>query len=432
MKLKQVSLNYFLALTVWAPDISLASIPEQVLKSAWQDQRAFLHQETVSIATDAKSYNPFDKAEFRLEHSELIRDNNNDNSSFFEEVKTNGVYLYPIKAGIRFYPKGFTEHQTTVKFQQALELNEKTLKQQTLSKLLTHRYNLLARVALLKEKRLIAVELEQVTKKTSKMLSYSAQKDRTELRAYLKNKADIGKIELKISEIERDYKNLQNELKDLSLDAIENFDLSDFASMDDLKLQLDKAAEEKVSVTLSARIADLELSKSRAAMAYERAKDEKIFNHIEFSLKDNRRESIYGVELAFNLPFASAPNLSRIDKEIRDLHDKAELIETLETTDRHFKNGLTELKTLLAVHKTLRESQARMNPEQLRKASRAIAPSDPLLAIELQRGWYESREQLLDLEFQIRTLFILYLHESSTLANAPEINYLSKSLKRIL
>jgi hypothetical protein len=80
----------------------------------------------------------------------------------------------------------------------------------------------------------------------------------------------------------------------------------------------------------------------------------------------------------------------------------------------------------------MRESQSRMNPEEMRKASTAIAAQDPMLALELQRGWLESRENLLDLEFRIRVLYIQYLHESSLLASLPESNYLSKSNKRIL
>ncbi len=391
---------------------AVAAVPEDLLKTAWKDSRILIHQEAVSITTDAKSYNLLDKADIRFDRGELNQED--------------------IKFGLRLYPKGYTELKTTMHFQRALEKNELTAHASALSQLLASRYNLLARIALMKEKKEISTELSNVSRKTGKMLSYTAQRDRAEIRSFLKNKADLDKINLKIADVDRDYKNLQAELKELSLGTVETFDLSDFASMDDLKARLEKAASETPTVTLSAQAAQIDLEKSRAAMAFERAKDEKWFEHVEVSMKDDKKEKIYGVELAFNLPFASAPNLSRIDKEARDLREKAKLIDTIKSSDRELKNGLIELKILLQVHQTLREAQARMNPEQMRKASRAIAPQDPLLAIELQRGWFEGREQILDLEFRIRTLFILFLHESSTIANQPESNYLSKSLKRIL
>ncbi len=398
-----------------------AMTPEAVLKSAWSDDRVKLHQEAQSITSDAKSYNLIDRAEFRFSHQHLFQDDVN-----------NGLTLYPIKYGLRFYPKGLTEYQTTVQFQNAMESNEKTAQSAALSQLLAQRYGLLARVALLREKHTLIKDLSKVTQKANQMLSYRAQKDSRELKSYLKSKSDLNKLELKISGVEREYKNLQSELNDLKLGTIETFDLGDLASMDDLRVQLEKAVEEKVPITLSAKMAELELAKSRAGIAYARAKDEKVFDHFEVTMSDNYHDKVYGLQLAFNLPFAAAPNLSRIDQEVRELRDKAKLVKTLETSERDFKNSLTELKTLLDVYKSLRDVQARMNPEQMLKASRAIAPQDPQLAIELQQGWFEGREQLLDLEFKIRSLFVVYLHESSTIANAPEINYLSKSLKRIL
>lgn len=393
-----------------------AATPEDILRSAWKDPRIELHAKATRLAEDSFSYNFLEKSDFKFDRGEL---NQND-----------------IKFGLRFYPKGFTEYKTTLHFQKALEKNEKAAQAAALSTLLAARYHILARVALLKEKKDIATELFKTNRKANRMLSYGAQKDRAELKAYLKNKSDLDKLDIKISDIDRDYKNLQSELADLSVGSIESFNLNDFSSMDDLRQLLEKAVDAKPNTTLSAQLAELDLDKSHAGMAYERAKDEKWFDYLEVSVKEDKInekfDRVYGLEMSFNLPFLSAPNLSRVDKEAREIHDKVKLISTLESSERFFKNGLIELKTLLDVHKSLRETQARMNLDQMRKASRAIAPQDPNLAIELQRGWYEGREQILDLEFRIRSLFILYLHESSTIAKEPEVNYLSKSMKRIL
>lgn len=404
--------RWSLGILTVTPILVMAAAPEDALRPVWKDPRLKLHQESVQIVTAAKSVNPLEKADLRIDRGQLEQDD--------------------VKYALRFYPKGATEHRTTQEFQSSLEKNERAAHAAMLSRLLAHRYDLLARVALYKEKKEITDRFGQVNKRTSQALSYSAQKNRSELKAYLKNKADLDKINIKIADIERDYEKLQAELKDLSLGSVESFDLTDFASIQDLKPKLEAAASMESSKTFSAQTAELDLDASRAEMDYERAKDEKWFDHVEVSISDIQKETIYGFEFAFNLPFASAPNLTRVGKEARDLRDKARLIETLKISDREFKNSLIELRTLMKVHETLQSSLSAMSPEQLRKASNSVSATDPMLALELQRGWYESREQLLDLEYRIRTLYILYLHESATLANQPDVNHLSKTLKRIL
>lgn len=391
-----------------------AAVPEDLLKTAWKDSRIELHNRAVNIAVDAHSYNFLDKADLRYDRGELNQDD--------------------VKYGVRLYPKGWTEHQTTIEFQEALEKNEKIAQAAALSQLLSARYDILARIALLKEKKAISGELQQVSRKSNRMLSLGAQKNRADLKSYLKNKGDLDKVDIKIADVERDYQNLQAELKDLSLGSVETFDLTDFASMDVLKERIEKDADAKPVATLSSRLVEQDLAKARAGMAYETAKDTKWFDHVEVSVKDDKKndERVYGFQLAFNLPFLAAPNLSRIEKISRDLRDNAKMLSTVEESDRTFKNGLMELKTLLQVHKSLTQAKAYMSLEQMKKASRTIAPSDPLLAIELQRGWFENREQILDLEFRIRSLYILYLHESSIIAENPDKNYLSKTYKRIL
>lgn len=394
------------------PLLSGAGTPEEVLRTAWKDSRLASFKEAVTISTEASSYYPIDKAELKFDRGELTQDD--------------------VKVGLRIYPKGYSEHATTSRFQKALEKNDRIAQSEAISKVLSSRYELLARVALLREKKQIAGELVQVSRKASRALSFAAKKDRSELKSFLKTKSDLDKIDVKIADIDRDYRNLQVELKDLELGPAESFELGDLADMDDIRKRIEATADVPVSGTLSAQAAELDLVKTRAGIDYDRAKDDKWLDHIEVSMKEDKHEKVYGIEVSFNLPFASAPDLSRIDKQTRELREKAKVIETAQVSGREFKNALVELRMLLDVHRSLRESQMRMNPEQMRKASQAIAAQDPLLAVELQRGWYESREQVLDLEFRIRTLFIIFLHESSTLASAPEANYLSKSLKRIM
>src|SRR6218665_428701 len=81
-----------------------AAVPEDLLKTAWKDSRMDLHNRAVNIAADAHSYNFLDKADLRYDRGELNQDD--------------------VKYGVRLYPKGWTEHQTTIEFQEALEKNE--------------------------------------------------------------------------------------------------------------------------------------------------------------------------------------------------------------------------------------------------------------------------------------------------------------------
>ena len=392
--------------------LTLAAGPEDVLRSAWKDPQLAAHQEAVQMTKDASSYNPLEKADIRFDRGELNQQD--------------------VKIGLRIYPKGYSEHVASSRFQRALEKNETAAMNEALSKLLVTRYELLSRLAMVKEKKGMAEQMSQVSRRASKAMSYAAQKSRTELKSYLKAKTDLDKIDLKIADIDRDTRNLQLELQDLSLGNLENFDLTDFASIDDIRQRLDGQAQKVPGKPLSAQIAEQDLEKSLSALEYDRAKDEKWLEHIEVSVKDDKSEKVYGVEIAINLPFVGAPDLSRVEKQAKLLRDRSKSRETLVAADRLFKNSLGELQTLLNLHKAMRESQSRMNPEEMRKASSAIAAQDPMLALELQRGWLESKENLLDLELRIRLLYIQYLHESSLLASAPESNYLSKSTKRIL
>lgn len=405
-------IRFVLSSLILLPSMAGAASPEDALRPVWKDPRVKLHLESVQVAADAKSINPLEKADLRIDRGQLEQDD--------------------VKYALRFYPKGYTELRTTKEFQKMLERNEKAAYAATLSQLLSSRYDLLARVALYKEKKEITDRFTEVSRRASRAMSYSAQKDRAELKSYLKNKADVDKFNIKIADSQRDYAKLQSELKDLGLGEIENFDLQDFASIQDLKKNLESAVNQDTAVTLSAKTAEMDLTASRAQMSYERAKDEKWFDHLEVSISDVQKETVYGFEFAFNLPFASAPNLSRVGKEARELREKAKLIETLKVSEREFKNAVIELKTLLKVHENLQGSLSSMSSEQMLKASNSISSTDPMLALELQRGWYESREQILDLEYRIRALYVIYLHESSTLAEQPEVNHFSKSGKRIL
>ncbi|MBX3017060.1 MAG: hypothetical protein KF767_04155 [Bdellovibrionaceae bacterium] len=380
------------------------------MKTVWKDPRVTAHEEAVKLVTDANTLNPLQKADLRVDRGELTQDD--------------------IKFGLRLYPKGYSEHVTTRELQRVLERNERAAQGEMLSRLLSSKYDLISRIALLREKRKNAVELTAVVRKASQALAYSAGRDRAELKSYLKNKNDIEKLDIKLADVERDYRNLQAELRELSLGTPEAFNLSDLMDMNDIRGRV--TAITANGETLSGQVATLDLAVTRAEIEYEKAKDEKWLEHVEISMKQDKREKVYGLEVAINLPFTQATDLSQVSKLSRELREKAKARDTASEADRLVKNASVELQTLLDLHKTMTESQQRMNPEQMRRASQGIAGQDPMLAVELQKGWFEAREQLLDLEYRIRSLFVVYLHEMSVIAGAPETNHLSKSQRKIL
>lgn len=412
MSAGKVSRALVAALLLAASARAVAATAEDVLKTVWKDPRVAAHQEAVKLVTDANTMNPLQKADIRLDRGELNQDD--------------------VKVSLRLYPKGYSEHVTTREFRRVLERNERAAQGEMVSRLLSSRYDLIARVALLREKKKIAGELSGVVRKASQALAYSAGRDRAELKSYLKNKNDIEKLDIKVADVERDYRNLQTELRELAVGEAEAFNLSDLLDMDDIRAKVTAIGASGNGETLSGQVAALDLAVTRAEIEYDRAKDEKWLEHVEISMKEDRREKVYGIEVAINLPFTQATDLSDVSKLTRELREKAKARDTSSEAGRLVKNAAVELQTLLDLHKSMSDSQRRMNPEQMRRASQGIAGQDPMLAVELQKGWFEAREQLLDLEYRIRSLFIVYLHEMSVIAGAPEVNHLSKTQRKIL
>src|SRR5690606_23920107 len=146
----------------------------------------------------------------------------------------------------------------------------------------------------------------------------------------------------------------------------------DVIDMNDIRVRMRQSTDIGRERTLSGRVAELDLQRSSAALAYERAKDDRWFDHVEISAKDGKDEKVYGVAVAFNLPFASAPDLSRVNKEIGEIRDKVKAIETAKSSRQLYQSAISEIETLLSLHQTLSSREAKMGAERLRKASQAV------------------------------------------------------------
>lgn len=388
----------------------LGATPEDVLRTAWKDPRLSLHEEAKTLADDARSLNPLSKTELRVDQGDLKKPDD-------------------LKWGLRLYPKGPSEFRRGLRFQEALAANERAAHDEALSLLLSSRYQLVARAALLKEKMQLAAELKKVTERAHKAMAYAAQKNRAELKSFLKNKADLEKTGVKIADTERDHRYLERELRALGIE-LNALDLGDLASIGDLRLRQDLATAPGQR-SFTAQIAEKDFEKSRRSFDFERAREDRWLEHVEITVQDDKLEKVYGVGVAFNLPFAAGPDLERVEKQTGELRERAKLAQTVAEADRVLHEASVELRTLFDVHRMLTDERPRLSAEQLRKAAPSIAAQDPLLAVELERSWIESREQILDLEFRIRSLLIVYLHESGRLAADPEQNVLSKMSKRI-
>lgn len=406
---------FVILMTAFTATRVFAASPEDVLRPALSDPRLEEYRASVRLVTEAKSVNPLVKAELKLGRGEWEKDDT--------------------KYGLRLYPKGISEYGAASRFQQALVQNEKAAQAEGVSLILANRYQLLARMINLKERKKITSEVSDLTKKAGRALSYAAQRDRTELKSFLKAKADLEKLSIKFADVDRDVVNLEIEMKDLKLQPLDSYDFSEMAEMADIRKRVDELQKEgakgRDGRILSVAVTTAELGKIRAENEYGRARAEKWIDHIEVSMKEEKREKVYGLELSLNLPFLGAPDMSRLEKEARARREEAKALDAIQALDRDNKNVLGELQTLLRLHRSLTESQSRLTPAQMKKASGAVSSQDPLLAVEMQRSWFEGREQILELEFRIRTLYITYLHEMAVIANSPDVNHLSKSLRGI-
>jgi hypothetical protein len=395
----------------FVPAVGLASTPEEILKGAWQDPAVKASEQAMTVVSEGQGFNPIKQTQLRVERGEIQKDS--------------------LEYALRLYPKGFTEFSKGKSFQKSLEKSEKAISKNALSQSLAQRYLLLARAALLQAKLDLANQLADLNRKSGKAAAYTAQRDRAELKSFLKSRVELDKHDLKVAEIQRDYAALQDDFKSRGLGDPKGLDLSDLVQPEDVRGRI--TAVPQPSETLTGQVARLEAETADAAFNYERAQNEAWLDHVEISAKRlDRDEKIFGVRLSINLPFASAPDMSDIQKAAKEAREKAEKVQISRESGALFRQSVSELTTLLDLHSRLTKERSRLSPSQMKKTSQAVSGRDPLLALEFQRGWYESYEQLLDVEFRIRELYVSYLVESTALAEAPEVNYLSKTKKRIL
>ena len=401
-------------LIIFTSVIALAATPADILKSAWKDPRIEAHNSAVDLAVDAHSYNLIEK--FQV----IYRDGDSQWSD--------------VKWGIKVYPKGLSEYRSSLRFQSAMEENEKAAHKEALSKLLSERYDLLARMTRVKEEKSISEQLLDVSRRASKALSYAAQNDRNELRSYLKSKTEFEKLSLKIAEMERDYKNMQDELANQSFGTLDEFNPAGMVDISEIRKRVETGLPDPHQQTLSAKTAALSLEKTKAGIAFAKATDSRIVDSIEFVAKDSAAvpgDKSYGFQVAFNIPFFAADDLGRVDQATRELREEARANEVLQTSGRLFSNAMSELTVLLNLHKNF-QMQGRQSNGQMKDTSKSLGATDPLLSLEMQREWYESRENMLELEYRIRSLYISVLHEASVIATNPEVNYFSKTMDKLL
>ncbi|MES3036317.1 MAG: hypothetical protein V4736_00295 [Bdellovibrionota bacterium] len=432
MRSKTLKLCFF-AIAV-SPAYLLAATPEDLLRSAWKDTAVEASAKAVSIAESGNNWNPFWQMQFKFEKENIDSTDRNADirlypSRGFRTLHETSLFQ---KGSLRFYPKGFSDWRTSARYQNVIEKNERTLQKEALSKALVSRYNLIARAAMLKEKKEISKDLSGLTKKLDRVISLAAQRDRAELKNFLKMKSDFHKTALRVTDINQSIALLDQELKEMGAPEVSTVDLSNLATMDDLRAKLAEIEKMERQTSLAGQVAKEDMERAEAALAFDKARDEKWLDYVEITAEEDSRERVYGIALAINLPFLAASDPRLIDKRSEYQRSRAESLQAVRENDRILQSSISELKGLLDLHKSLSSTTGLMNGDRLKRTSQAIAVQDPLLSLELQRGWQESREQMLDLEFRIRSLLITVMQESSYLAENPEVNHLSKNQKRIL
>ncbi|MGE0631911.1 MAG: hypothetical protein AB7O96_05860 [Pseudobdellovibrionaceae bacterium] len=400
--------SVILYLLISLTSISFAANSEDILRTAWQDPKVKASESTLEIIDSATGINPFSEVQLRLEGTE-----SNTNKKEY---------------GLRLYPKGLSEFTSYRRYQRSLEALGEWQKDDALSSALVNRYSLVSRIAFLQQKKIISQELMSISKKANQALAYYSKKNRSELKSYIKGKTDLYKIDLKIAEIERESVRIEQELESLSLPKAFSIDLKNLASVEDIKKRF--KSQESKELPRSAEKLGLELQKLQSSVSYDHAKDSKWLDYFELTVKEDKNQQVFGVGLAFNIPFLSSPDIGRLDKKVKAQMEEVELQNLTTGAEKNLESLAFEIQNMISLYTSM--SEDRMNIERLKKASSMIAKQDVLLAVELQKSWFESFEQLSEVEFQIRTLYIQYLHEASVLAANPDVNYLSKNKGRIL
>lgn len=389
-----------------------AATSEEILKTAWNEPGLVSYSEAVGLLSQAQPANPFSEMQFTYELGDV-----EENSREY---------------GLRVYPKGMTESKAYKSFLAALEADERNLKQQALAQVLVKRYGLLARLAYLKSKSQSSKDLSALVERVGQAMAYNARTDRSQLKSHIKAKNDLEKVYLKLAEIDRDLLIVEQELKSLSVEKIQNIDLSDLVTPEEIRERIGAYDPKKPSVT--SEIYRLDYQRSLAAIRYDQAQENKWLSYFEVSIKDDvkKNEKFLGLQVALKLPFLSSPDLGGIDKQARFAREKAESSSKAASGDDLLFASMAELKSLLTLHQNLKKKQLESDPTALKRASNLIAKQDPMLAVDLQRSWYETNENIADIELQIRTLYVQFLFETSALADDPKTNHFSISKKRIL
>jgi hypothetical protein len=317
-------------------------------------------------------------------------------------------------------PKSLSEASSYKAYASSLTRDAEVSRKLLRSQALRTAYSALISAALAKERSESMGELNDLLNKSQKLSEIEARLSRDDVKNVLKANSDLQKSLGDLIDSESEIAGIRKFLSTRGL-KLGDLETTDIIGPDEIEARL--AALPKETVALSAKKIQSSLDVARSEARHSTAKRSKLLDEVKLSMKEDKKEQAYKLEVTFNLPFLAAQNLDDYKDAMKAATAEVEsrqamLEESLQSA------GLAEvLKRKISFYRAMGDGHASVSASILRQ--------DPALALELKRSSVALRLTKASLLAEIRTLYVDLLLETEALADQPQLNHLSKAGRKI-
>lgn len=382
---------------------------ENFLGSAWRDPMVTLREQNVKAFGSAGFSNPFEKMQVRLAQNKYADDR---------------------KAGLRAYPRGWTEYGLLRQLNEQGARMEDMLFREQLGKSLHDRYLALVEFRYAGEIKRLRASLAQSLKRAMAMQMASARADAAKARDLLKAREAAEEAQLKLAEAEGKLRYATERLKVLdSQTRTDRLSLADWPEATELNGILDQfGSRGGGESSLESRIARETAIRTRNSMHYDVAKDDRIFDYFEFSIAQDGPETKYGIEVAINIPgFAGSDHGAR-DKARQIVKYE---IEAVEAQRESATDMATQRTIVIKASEWYRQASSSEDSQALERIKSLARRNDPMLANALERDAVQRKLLAAESSRDAFIAYVEYLEASGTLAEKPRVNFLSRDLREL-
>lgn len=318
-------------------------------------------------------------------------------------------------------PKGISEaveyKRLAGALRQDIEVSQKLIRSTSLQT----GYNALINAALAKEQNASVEELKDLIGKSQKLSAIAALRDQADVKNVLKSGSELQKSVEEVIEVETQLAGIRRFLSAHGL-KVEDLDTSDLIGIDEISAAVEAAPVNEVALTSKKILTETEVIKHDAGHSI--AERSKLLDGVKVSMKtEPKKDSIYKVELSFNLPFFAAQDLGDFQDSLKAAEAEVKGRQAMFEESLN-SAGLAEvLKRKISLYRAMGEGPKWENSSLLRQ--------DPALALDLRRTSVALRLTRATLLAEIRTLYVSLLLETEILAKAPELNHLSRTKRKI-